>query len=134
MGLLDNIHGRLDDVLDRVEGLAVGPQVYVSPSGNDNKPGTTPELPKLTITAALAVLPKQGGGRVNLSGRVYVENVQITQYTGLSSRPLVIRSLPGEQAFIDATVAGFREVNNDDWIPVDGHAGEFMSATTYPAP
>jgi len=114
-----------------IEDLLFGPLIYASPFGNDDNPGTF-ALPKRTVAAGLAALPKKGGGRLHLRGGTYVENVLVSGFCGLSWRPLVIRSHPGEEASIDGTVAEFREAGNQEWTPVPGQPDEFISSVTYP--
>jgi hypothetical protein len=114
-----------------IEDLLYGPLIYASPFGNDDNPGTF-ALPKRTVAGGLAALPKKGGGRLHLRGGTYVENVVVSGYSGLSWRPLVIRSHPGEEASIDGTVAEFREAGNQEWTPVPGQPDEFMSNAIYP--
>jgi hypothetical protein len=93
---------------------AAGMQYYVSTSGNDTKPGTLAQLFR-TIAKGASIL--QPGDTLNLRQGIYVETVDIAAKHGTATQPIVIRSYPGEHAYIDGSLPQFRVLNNTDWEP-----------------
>lgn len=109
---------------------ASGKECFVSPAGNDANPGTM-AAPFRTVARGVSVL--QAGDVLSLRGGVHVqpETLRIQALHGTGTAPIVIRSAPGEHAYIDGSVPEFRRVNNDDWEPVSGHEGEYVSRRTF---
>ncbi len=108
-------------------------EYFVSTSGNDNNPGTL-ERPFATIAKGVAELGP--GDILNLRHGIYVGPVNITGKHGTADDPIVIRSYPGEHAYMDGTVDEFRRANNDDWILArtldeDAVDDEYVSAMTF---
>src|SRR5687768_5483798 len=89
-------------------------EYYVSKSGNDNNPGAITR-PFRTIAKGVSVL--KAGDILNLRGGVYVESVDIARKLGTPTDNILIRSYPGEQAYIDGSLPQFRTLNNADWEP-----------------
>jgi hypothetical protein len=111
-------------------------QYYVSQSGNDNNPGTLGK-PFRTVGKGVSVL--QAGDALNVRGGVYVESVRVAQKMGsdASQGAIVIRSYPGESAYIDGSVSQFRVLGNSDWELARlhdpaAHPDEYVSKTTFP--
>jgi len=104
----------------------------VSLTGSDAAPGTLAR-PFRTIARGISVV--QAGDVLSLRGGVYVESVRIAGKHGTAWRPIIIRSYPGERAFIDGSLPQFRALNNDDWEPVPAdvddvvppHSDEYVS-------
>jgi hypothetical protein len=108
-------------------------EYFVSLAGKDSNPGTR-ELPFLSIARGVAELGP--GDILNLRHGVYLEPVDIAGKHGTADEPIVIRSYPGEAAYIDGGVAEFRRPDNDDWLPAgtldpDAVADEYVSAMTF---
>src|SRR5688572_18697367 len=89
-------------------------QYFVSLTGDDANPGTV-ERPFRTIACGINAV--QAGDVLNLREGVHVEAVVVANKHGTASKPIVLRSYPGELAFIDGSLAEFRTLNNDDWEP-----------------
>jgi hypothetical protein len=112
-----------------------GRECFVSLTGSDAGPGTLAR-PFRTIARGISVL--QAGDVLSLRGGVYVESVEVAGKHGTLLRPVVIRSYPGERAFIDGSLPQFRALNNDEWEPVTGdpddvvpfHPDEYVSKIT----
>jgi Protein of unknown function (DUF1565) len=121
-----------------------GKECFVSLTGNDANRGTI-KRPFRTIAKGVSVV--QAGDVLSLRGGVYVESVVIADKRGELSRPIVLRSYPGEQALIDGSLPEFRTLNNDDWERAprpnddddsgplqpngrDPHPDEYVSKTT----
>jgi hypothetical protein len=108
-------------------------EYFVSGAGNDNNPGTR-ERPFRSVDKGVSVLV--AGDVLNLRGGVHVGTVTIAGKHGTSDNPIVIRSAPGETAYIDGTLLQFRRGRSDDWVPArtldsDAHAAEYVSAMTF---
>jgi pectate disaccharide-lyase len=74
--------------------------IYVSPSGNNNNPGTV-DAPLANIQTAIdAVLP---GGTIFLKGGVYHQTVKIQKSGSESEGFITLRSAEGEHAILDGT-------------------------------
>lgn len=113
---------------------ARGAEYFVSLSGKDANAGSLTQ-PLRTIAKGVSLL--QPGDVLNLRQGVYVEPVLITAKKGTVAQPIVIRSYPGESAYIDASVPQFRTLNNNDWEPARlhdaaAHAEEYISKATFP--
>lgn len=82
-------------------------QFYVSTSGNDSNSGTIGS-PFRTVNKGVRAL--HAGDILNLRGGTYRENVDIRPSSGASSgdptNPIVVRSYPGETAWIEGPAAG----------------------------
>jgi hypothetical protein len=108
-------------------------EYFVSISGNDSSPGTL-ERPFRTVGRGIRDLAQ--GDVLNLHQGVYVESVDIANKHGTAAAPIVIRSFPGEHAFLDGSVLNFRKANNEDWVPAQqldaaGVDEEYVSAATF---
>lgn len=80
---------------------------YVAKHGDDSNPGDTPDLPKLTINAAIAVAGAQNNTffiRV-LDGEVYVENVELPHFSVLEAEA--------------ATLMGYLWFGKDSWARIN---------------
>jgi hypothetical protein len=109
-------------------------QYFVSLSGKDTNPGSLTQ-PLRTIAKGVSLL--QPGDVLNLRQGVYVEPVLIAAKKGTAAQPIVIRSYPGESAYIDASVPQFRALNNNDWEPARlhdaaAHSEEYVSKMAFP--
>jgi hypothetical protein len=109
-------------------------EFFVSTSGNDVNPGTI-DAPFRTVNRGVGAL--SAADVLTLRHGVYVGPVQIAGKQGSAGRPIVIRSRPGEHAYIDGTVDGFRAHTNNDWIPArspldEAVDDEYVSAATFP--
>jgi hypothetical protein len=108
-------------------------EFFVSTSGNDTNPGSQ-DRPFRTVGRGVDAL---GAGDVlNLRHGIYIGPVTVAGKQGTADNPIVIRSFPGEHAYIDGTVAEFRRPNNDDWIPAgslheEAVDDEYVSAMTF---
>ncbi|MGH8932033.1 MAG: right-handed parallel beta-helix repeat-containing protein [Egibacteraceae bacterium] len=76
------------------------------------------------------------GDVLNLRHGIYVGPVNIAGKHGTADDPIVIRSFPGEHAYIDGTLDEFRRPSNDDWIPAsslheEAVDDEYVSAMTF---
>jgi hypothetical protein len=89
-------------------------EYFVSLSGNDTNPGSQ-DRPFRTVGRGVTAL--LAGDVLNLRRGVYVESVNIVGKHGTADDPIVIRSYPGEHAYIDGALTEFRRPNNEDWIP-----------------
>lgn len=109
---------------------ASGKECFVSPAGSDDNPGTKTS-PFRTVARGVSVL--QAGDVLSLRRGVHVqpETLRVHGVHGTGTAPIVIRSAPGEHAYIDGSVPEFRQVGNDDWEPVPGHEGEYVSRRTF---
>jgi hypothetical protein len=112
---------------------APGRECFVSKSGNDAHAGTFAQ-PFRTIAKGVSVL--QPGDILNLRRGVYVEPVAIVGKHGTAVDPIVIRSYPGETAYIDGSVNEFRTPHNADWEPAslydaNAHPDEYVSVRTF---
>lgn len=112
---------------------APGRACFVAKSGNDAHPGTFAR-PFRTIAKGVSIL--QPGDILNLRGGVYVEPVAIVGKHGTAVDPIVIRTYPGETAYIDGSVSEFRTANNADWEPAslydaNAHPDEYVSVRTF---
>ena len=110
---------------------APGRECFVSLAGRDTNPGTITQ-PFRTIAKGVSVV--QAGDVLSLRQGVYVEPVKIAGKQGTATRPIVIRSYPGEQATIDGSVPEFRTLNNQDWVPASGPGAlpdEYVSRRTF---
>ena len=108
-------------------------EYFVSTSGNDTNPGSQ-DRPFRTVGKGVGVL--LAGDVLNLRHGIYVGPVNIAGKHGTADDPIVIRSYPGEHAYIDGTLTEFRRPNNDDWIPanslhVEAVDDEYVSAMTF---
>jgi len=113
-------------------------EYYISNSGNDNNPGTLTQ-PFRTIAKGVSVL--QAGDILNLRHGIYVEFVDISGKHGQpvddnNDGNIVIRSYPGEHAYIDGSLLQFRKLSNEDWEPAqefdpDALADEYVSKATF---
>jgi hypothetical protein len=106
---------------------------YVSHSGNDTNPGTLTQ-PFRTVAKGVSVL--QAGDILNLRGGIYVEAVDVAGKHGTATDNIIIRSYPGETAYIDASLSLFRTLNNTDWLPAhqfdpQAHEDEYVSTVTF---
>jgi hypothetical protein len=115
----------------RTEGA--GKECFVSRGGNDLNPGTL-DQPFRTIAKGVSVL--QAGDILNLRRGIYVEPVSVQGKHGTAANPIVIRSYPGEAAYIDGSVAAFRQGNNHDWEPAslydpNAHPDEYVSVPLF---
>jgi hypothetical protein len=109
--------------------LAGATEYFVSLGGNDGNPGT---LDKAFRTIAKGVSVLKAGDVLNLRHGVYIEPVDIAGKAG----PIVIRSYPGEHAYIDGSLPQFRKNNNSDWVRavlVDptAHPDEYISVEMF---
>jgi hypothetical protein len=108
-------------------------EYFVSPGGDDANPGSE-DRPFGTVGQGISVL--RAGDVLNLRHGVYVGQVEITDKHGTARDPIVIRSYPGETAYIDGCVAFFRRRGSEDWVrgrQLDGDAveDEYISAMTF---
>lgn len=94
---------------------------YVSPTGNDAASGAL-DAPFRTIKQATRVV--RPGDVVNVRGGVYYEATAINQVKGTAAAPIVIRSMPGEQAILDGSkLTGSTSVislNENEYVDLDG--------------
>jgi hypothetical protein len=112
---------------------ASGRECYVAPSGHDTNPGTVAR-PFRTIAKGVSIL--QAGDVLTLRHGVYIETVVIRGKHGTPTQPILIRSYPGEHAYIDGSVSPFRQMPNTDWEPAsrydpDAHPEEYVSVATF---
>ncbi|GIJ59299.1 right-handed parallel beta-helix repeat-containing protein [Virgisporangium aurantiacum] len=109
-------------------------EYYVSNSGNDTNPGTF-ERPFRTVSRGARGLV--AGDVLNLRNGVHIGPVDVVGVRGSADDPIVIRSYPGEHAYLDGAVRAFRtRANDDDWIPArrvdpDARDDEYVSATVF---
>jgi len=99
-----------------------GSAYFVSPSGNDNNPGTI-EKPWRTIGKAVSRVV--AGETVYIRGGVYQESVVITRL-GTSEKPIKVLAYPGETPVIDGnnyTLPG------SDWGVLLNVAGEYITVS-----
>jgi hypothetical protein len=122
---MDYPHTRLEDLELQGQRLAQQPrpeasgrEYYVAPSGNDDHPGTF-ALPFRTIAKGMSLL--QPGDVLNLRRGVYVEPVVVAGKHGTPAQPILIRSYPGEHAYVNGSVSPFRQLPNTDWEPASRH-------------
>ncbi|MEO8627705.1 MAG: right-handed parallel beta-helix repeat-containing protein [Betaproteobacteria bacterium] len=113
-----------------IQPLAGATEYFVSLAGKDANPGTPVDKAFRTIAKGISVL--KAGDILSLRHGVYVEPVNIAGKVG----PIVIRSYPGEHAYIDGSLAQFRKKNNSDWmraVLVDpaAHPEEYISVGTF---
>ena len=100
----------------------LGSAYFVSPSGNDNNPGTI-EKPWRTIGKAVSRVV--AGETVYIRGGVYQESVVITRL-GTSEKPIKVLAYPGETPVIDGnnyTLPG------SDWGVLLNVAGEYITVS-----
>jgi hypothetical protein len=112
---------------------ASGSECFVTLAGSDANQGTITQ-PFRTIAKGVSVM--QAGDVLSLRQGVYVEPVVIAGKHGTAASPIVIRSYPGEEAFIDGSVTEFRTLNNKDWEPAsryDSHVlpDEYVSVKEF---
>jgi hypothetical protein len=101
-----------------LSGVCFGAELYVSPQGNDNNPGTK-EKPLLTLEGArdrIRVMPTRpdGGVSVLLRGGIYERATSFSltkQDSGSANAPITYASVPGEVA----TLTGGR-VLKPEWF------------------
>ncbi len=105
---------------------APGRECFVSRAGNDANPGTIAR-PFRTIARGVECLSR--ATCLACAAALYVESVRIADKHGTGARPIVVRSYPGEHAYIDGSLPQFRTLNNDDWEPV----GDGGNDCGYPA-
>lgn len=113
-------------------------EYFVSNFGLDSYDGlsTTPILghgPFKTINHGISVLTP--GDILSLLGEVFVESVDIGGKNGTPTEKIVIRSRPGEHAYIDGSLTQFRTPNPTDWIKnteLNAHPDEYISAIDFP--
>lgn len=108
-------------------------EYIVSPSGDDNNPGTL-NLPFRTINQGIGKLV--AGDILSLRQGTYVETVTISQKIGAENDNIVIRSFPGEHACIDGSLPQFRALDDNCWrlASLDdpkAHADEYISTETF---
>jgi hypothetical protein len=115
-------------------------EFFVSTSGNDDKnPGTLAQ-PFGTIAKGVSCL--QPGDILNLRQGIYVEPVDIRTKWGTPEENIVIRSYPGEHAYIDGSLSNFRKANQPtpEWEPAcrydprNAHSEEYVSVETFTPP
>jgi hypothetical protein len=110
-----------------------GRECYVAKSGNDANPGTLAR-PFRTIARGVSVL--QAGDALSIRHGVYVEAVALVGKHGTASQPIVIRGYEGETAYLDGSVAEFRDLHNADWEPAAlhdpaAHPDEYVSVASF---
>lgn len=108
-------------------------EYFVAPGGNDTNPGSQ-DRPFRTAGQGISVL--LAGDVLNLRQGVYVGPVSIAGKHGTAANPIVIRSYPGEAAYLDGSFPGFRQRGNADWVPgrqLDPQAvdDEYISAAAF---
>ncbi|HET9590037.1 MAG TPA: right-handed parallel beta-helix repeat-containing protein [Anaerolineales bacterium] len=103
-------------------------EYYVSPDGSDQNRGTLNE-PWRTLEHALGQLSP--GDTLYLRGGTYYEHGIVVRAKGTASAPIVIRSYPGERAFIDGGVPYFTSAPNSEWELVDGDIHLYRSRRTF---
>jgi hypothetical protein len=107
--------------------LEPGPRHDVDPMrGNDASSGDAAH-PWKTIAHGVASL--KPGDVLVLHGGVYYETVSIS-ISGTDTKPIIIRSAPGELAIVDGGIREFAEAPAKAWEPVAG--GEYRSTASYP--
>ena len=116
---------------------------YVSPSGNDEDPGTDKQ-PFGTISRGLhgasPTSSLQPGDVLFLRGGTYVEDVYVRGLAGTPGHEITIQSFPGERAVIDSGIRDFRIVDNSQWVPASTvvdpptHPDEWVSCQPFPPP
>jgi len=107
-----------------------GPARFVDPrQGSDRQDGSRTQPWKTLQHAVSQLLP---GDTLYLHGGTYYECVS-TEVCGTRSKPITIRSFPGELAVIDGGLREFFEAPESAWERVpDGASGEYRSTRTYP--
>lgn len=110
--------------------LGTGPAYFVDPVNGNNSNSGSQSSPWKTINYAKTSL--QPGYTLYLRGGIYYEHV-ILSMLGTETKPITIRSYPGELAIIDGGIREFFENAAAAWVPYAGGApGEYISAATYP--
>jgi hypothetical protein len=114
------------------QSAAFAAEYYVSLSGKDSNPGSI-DAPFRTVVKGIGALAA-AGDILNLRHGVYLETVDVANKHGAAGNPIVIRSYPGEHAYIDGGLSLFRRNNNADWEPAvlhdpAAHPHEYVSTT-----
>ena len=110
--------------------MAQQPSRFVDATrGNDSNAGSQ-RFPWKTLQHAVSQVAP--GETLYLRSGTYYEHVAVT-VRGTRTRPVTIRSFPGELAVIDGGLREFFDSPTSSWEPVtDGAPGEFRSTKTYP--
>jgi hypothetical protein len=105
---------------------------FVSPAGRDDNPGSI-DRPFRTVTRGVRDLAP--GMTLFLRRGVYRESVELRNLAGTAEAPITIRSYPGEQAAIDASMAIFADNPGRAWErskQPGAHRDEWVSTQRYP--
>jgi hypothetical protein len=102
--------------------------LFVDPvTGDDTNPGSLAE-PWQTLDHAFAQLV--AGDTLVLRQGTYNETDLDLDVVGTAADPVTIRSYPGEDPIIDASLEEFRATGNSEWVLVDAAIGLYRSTGT----
>ncbi len=105
-----------------------GATYYVSPTGDDNDPGS--ELsPWRTIAASVNRL-SAGDTLYMREGTYYESNINVT-CTGTEQSPITIKNYPGEKPVIDGAIEELQNPDSNTWVLVDGNKNIYRTADEY---
>ena len=104
LGALLRLRAAPSQALDRSSAL------YVSPSGSDHNPGSTPERPFQTIQHAIDLA--QPGDTINLAAGVYLQDV-ISKRDGAAAAPITIKG-PADAVVKGDGSAHIFQINHDN--------------------
>jgi hypothetical protein len=109
-------------------------EYYVSNSGNDENSGKDTNTPFRTIREAVEHL--NPGDTLYLREGIYLETVKITGKHPTKEHPIVIRSYPGEHAYIDGCLPLFGTLDICNWFRAslddpEAHEDEYISSRTF---
>jgi hypothetical protein len=88
---------------------------FASPDGDDEAAGTSMQHPFKTVSRAVAGLV--AGDELQLMQGTYFESVRISKRGTNGGPPILIRSVPGHTAIIDAARTDFLFHPSDSWEP-----------------
>jgi hypothetical protein len=94
------------------------PGFYISNEGKDLYPGTSPILPKKTITATAPFLKKFSG--INTPAKVSLQSGSLFKENLVTSYPIEVRTYPGEDGNNDFAILDGSEEFNTGWTKTGG--------------
>ena len=110
-------------VLERFEienyPFSLNNEIYVSPNGDDNNPGTL-EAPLATLQTAISKMARRNGGVIWMMGGVYSvdKTIKVTaNESGLATSPLFIKAYNDEE--VTLTSMKILDGSEDKWMYVD---------------
>lgn len=103
-------------------------EYYVAPAGSDQGQGS---LASPWRTLAYALNRLSPGDTLSLRGGSYFERNVRVALRGTASKPITIRSYPGERAIVDGAVPEFASSPNDEWQVVDPAIELYRSRRTF---